>query len=259
MPVLRSSLRGILLKNRENLSASSLKTYISTLSQLYKNLSQDFSERAYDPVNPTRYSIQINTYQFPYVDAAAITAAGFSAPSNFNTGDSGAYPSSSSYYFNPKITMSAGFSEIVGYSPTFSTDLNINGGYSVPSDPISKNLEKSSTFCEKSFMHRHFPATSWLPTAPSCTPNNPPCTPGAPWVDSDRRRWDSALFGFPSFRFPPALCRSYIMRLQGRAHARLLGLQPAKHRLGEDFLALGRRAELRTYGALNHYRKSEDI
>ena len=34
-------------------------------------------------------------------------------------------------------------------------------------DPISKNLEKSSTFCEKSFMHRHFPATSWLPTAPS--------------------------------------------------------------------------------------------
>ena len=44
-----------------------------------------------------------------------------------------------------------------------------------------------------------------------------------------------------------------------RAHARLLGLQPAKHRLGEDFLALGRRAELRTYGALNHYRKSEDI
>ena len=66
-------------------------------------------------------------------------------------------------------------------------------------DPISKNLEKSSTFCEKSFMHRHFPATSWLPTAPSCTPNNPPCTPGAPWVDSDRRRWDCAFFGFPSF------------------------------------------------------------
>jgi hypothetical protein len=50
-------------------------------------------------------------------------------------------------------------------------------------------------------MHRHFPATSWLPTAPSCTPNNPPCTPGAPWVDSDRRRWGSAFFGFPSF--PP--------------------------------------------------------
>jgi len=68
-------------------------------------------------------------------------------------------------------------------------------------DPISKNLEKSSTFCEKSFMHRHFPATSWLPTAPSCTPNSPPCTPGAPWVDSDRRRWDSAFFGFPPF--PP--------------------------------------------------------
>ena len=68
-------------------------------------------------------------------------------------------------------------------------------------DPISKNLEKYSTFCEKSFMHRHFPATSWFPTAPSCTPNNPPCTPGAPWVDSDRRRWDSAFFGFPSF--PP--------------------------------------------------------
>ena len=62
-------------------------------------------------------------------------------------------------------------------------------------------FQKSSTFCEKSFMHRHFPATSWLPTAPSCTPNNPPCTPGAPWVDSDRRRWDSAFFGFPPF--PP--------------------------------------------------------
>ena len=61
--------------------------------------------------------------------------------------------------------------------------------------------KKSKIKCEKSFMHRHFPATSWLPTAPSCTPNNPPCTPGAPWVDSDRRRWDSAFFGFPPF--PP--------------------------------------------------------
>ena len=49
MSVLRSSLRDILLKNRENLSASSLKTYISTLSQLYKNLTGDFSESASKP------------------------------------------------------------------------------------------------------------------------------------------------------------------------------------------------------------------
>ena len=65
---------------------------------------------------------------------------------------------------------------------------------------ILKNL-RLFVKSEKSFMHRHFPATSWLPTAPSCTQNNPPCTPGAPWVDSDRRRWDSAFFGFPPF--PP--------------------------------------------------------
>ena len=97
-------------------------------------------------VNPTRYSVQINTYQFPYVNSAAITAAGFSAPSNFNTVGGGAYPSSSAHYFNPKITMSAGFSEIVGYSPTFSTDLNINGGYSVPSNNayISKDSQTLS-------------------------------------------------------------------------------------------------------------------
>ena len=85
-------------------------------------------------VNPTRYSVQINTYQFPYVNSAAVTAAGFTAPSNFNTNDGGAYPSSSSYYFNPKVNMSAGFNNIVGYSPTFSTDLNINGAYSVPAN-----------------------------------------------------------------------------------------------------------------------------
>ena len=49
MSNLRSSLREILLKNRKGLSDSSLKTYISTLSQLYKNLTDDFSETTYDP------------------------------------------------------------------------------------------------------------------------------------------------------------------------------------------------------------------
>ena len=49
MSVLRSSLREILLKNRKELSETSVKTHLSTLTQLYKNLTDDFSELAYDP------------------------------------------------------------------------------------------------------------------------------------------------------------------------------------------------------------------
>ena len=89
------------------------------------------------------------------------------APSNFNTGDSGAYPSSSSYYFNPKITMSAGFSEIVGYSPTFSTDLNINGGYSVPSN--NAYISKDSSTQTLSYLSHD--STTLKTKSPDVQPN----------------------------------------------------------------------------------------
>ena len=46
--MLRNTIRDKLIKNRSELSDSSLKTYISTLTQLYKNLSDDFSESSYD-------------------------------------------------------------------------------------------------------------------------------------------------------------------------------------------------------------------
>ena len=49
MSKLKTTLREKLLTNRGSLSPSSLKTYISTLSRLYKNLSEDFTEKSYDP------------------------------------------------------------------------------------------------------------------------------------------------------------------------------------------------------------------
>jgi len=119
-------------------------------------------------VNTTRYSVQINTYQFPYTSSSAVTSAGFSAPSNFNSGDSGAYPSSSAHYFNPKITMSAGFSDLVGYSSTFSTDLNINGAFTPPS--TNAYISKDSTTQTISYLSHD---SSTLKTkAPDVQPNS---------------------------------------------------------------------------------------
>ena len=46
---------------------------------------------------------------------------------------------------------------------------------------------------------RPLPGSQQLPLVLQTTPLA--STSGAPWVDSDRRRWDSAFFGFPSF--PP--------------------------------------------------------
>ena len=64
-------------------------------------------------LNPARYSVQINTYQFPYVSSSAVTAAGFTAPSNFNSNDSGAYPTGTANYFNPQVIIPAGFNNIM--------------------------------------------------------------------------------------------------------------------------------------------------
>ena len=49
MTVLRTKIQNSLKENKPSLSDSSLKTYVSTLVQLYKNLTDDFSENEYDP------------------------------------------------------------------------------------------------------------------------------------------------------------------------------------------------------------------
>ena len=49
MSALRTKIRSLLKENKPSLSDSSLKTYASTLVQLYKNLTDDFSENTYDP------------------------------------------------------------------------------------------------------------------------------------------------------------------------------------------------------------------
>lgn len=77
-------------------------------------------------VNPTRYSIQINTFLFPKT-----LPTGWSNPGNI------IFPLTSS--FNPQINIPSGLGSIMGYN-SFSTNINLNNSYVPPtSDYISKN------------------------------------------------------------------------------------------------------------------------
>jgi len=73
-------------------------------------------------VNPTRYSIQINTFCIP--TAAQAAAAGFTIGN-----PSQSFPTTVQ---NPVVTFPAGFSSIVGYTAGFATDANINNVYAPP-------------------------------------------------------------------------------------------------------------------------------
>ena len=73
-------------------------------------------------VNPTRYSIQINTFCIP--TAAQAVAAGFTIGN-----PSQSFPTTVQ---NPVVTFPAGFSSIVGYTAGFATDANINNVYAPP-------------------------------------------------------------------------------------------------------------------------------
>jgi hypothetical protein len=76
-------------------------------------------------VNANRYAIQLNTYLFPIA-----LPVGWSVPSNW----SGVFPTQS---FNPEVVFQPTFNEIVGYSPTFISNNNVNDAY-VPPTPSSK-------------------------------------------------------------------------------------------------------------------------
>ena len=117
-------------------------------------------------VNASRYAVQINTSQFKYTQASDVVAAGYAVPSNFNTAQSGAYPSSSSHYFNPKVIIPAGFNEIVGYSADFPTDLNVNGGFT----PSNSYVSKDGTTQTISYLSHH--ATTLKKLVPDVQPNH---------------------------------------------------------------------------------------
>jgi len=118
-------------------------------------------------VNPTRYAVQINTYQFKYLNNAAVVSAGYVLPSNFNHGDSGAFPSSTAHYFNPKISMASKFNDIVGYSSTFVSDLNINGGYTPPTN--NSYISKDASTQTISYLSHD--STTLKTKAPDVQPN----------------------------------------------------------------------------------------
>ena len=83
-------------------------------------------------LNPTRYAVQINTFQFPIA-----LPTGYALPSNWAT-YVGSFPAQT---FNPSIIIPASFNNIVGYSANFATDPNINNAYVPPagSQYISKS------------------------------------------------------------------------------------------------------------------------
>jgi hypothetical protein len=65
-------------------------------------------------VNPNRYAVQINTYPVP-----TSLPANFVQPSNW-----AGYPTAT---FNPRLTLTAKFNEILGYAAGFQTDLLTSG------------------------------------------------------------------------------------------------------------------------------------
>jgi hypothetical protein len=83
-------------------------------------------------INPTRYAVQINTFQFP-----TALPVNFTLPSNWAT-YVGSFPTQT---FNPSLILPASFNNIVGYSANFTTDPNLNNAYVPPagSQFISKN------------------------------------------------------------------------------------------------------------------------
>jgi len=83
-------------------------------------------------LNPTRYAVQINTFNFP-----TALPDGYSVPSNWAT-YAGSFPAQS---FNPSITLPYAINNIFGYVANFSTDSNVNNAYVPPaaSQYVSKN------------------------------------------------------------------------------------------------------------------------
>jgi hypothetical protein len=101
-------------------------------------------------VNPSRYAIQLNTFQVP-----TSLPSGWSQPSNF-----AGYPTQT---FNPIVTFPAKFNEIVGYPVGFASNNNVNNAYVPPTSSASNNYVAKNGAGTLSYLSN---------TSPQVQPNN---------------------------------------------------------------------------------------
>ena len=101
-------------------------------------------------LNPTRYAVQLNTFQVP-----TALPVGWSAPSNF-----AGFPTQT---FNPIVTFPLNFNKIVGYPAGFSSNGNVNNSYSPPTASSSNNYVTKDGAGTLSYLSN---------TAPQVQPNN---------------------------------------------------------------------------------------
>jgi len=103
-------------------------------------------------INPNRYAVQINTFQFPIALPAT-----FTLPSNWV----GAFPTQT---FNPSITIPAKLNIILGYGAGFATNQNTNNAFTPPTPPtVSTNYATKNTSNTLSYLSN---------VAPNLQPNS---------------------------------------------------------------------------------------
>jgi len=116
-------------------------------------------------VNPTRYSIQLNTFCIP--TAAQALAAGFTIGN-----PSQSFPTTVQ---NPVVTLPAGFSSIVGYTAGFATNANVDNAYAppVPSTKAQNYVTKVSNGGNSASASAPIGTLSYLSDlSPNVQPNN---------------------------------------------------------------------------------------
>ena len=101
-------------------------------------------------LNPTRYGVQLNTFQVP-----TALPAGYTQPANF-----AGYPTQT---FNPIVTFPANFNQIVGYPVNFVSNGNVNNAYVPPTASASNNYVAKDGAGTLSYLSN---------TAPQVQPNN---------------------------------------------------------------------------------------
>lgn len=119
-------------------------------------------------VNPTRYSIQLNTFLVP---TAAQAAAGSLTIGNASPG----YPTFPTTVFNPIVTFPGAFSSIVGYTPGFTSNENLDNSYNppVPSNKSQNYVTKVSDGGDSTSLTPPVGTLSYLSDlSPQVQPNN---------------------------------------------------------------------------------------
>ena len=116
-------------------------------------------------VNPTRYSIQLNTFIMPTAAQAAAGGLTIGNPSQ-------SFPTTVQ---NPVVTLPAGFSSIVGYTAGFATNANLNNTYAppVPSTKAQNYVTKVSNGGNSASATAPIGTLSYLSDlSPNVQPNN---------------------------------------------------------------------------------------